>query len=497
MSCLQFPNSIQNDCLLNDYLSNSNSNSIASSSNLNSISNETNSEDDCAENRSTDLQENIKLKLRSSKSIVQKNDVKSDVKSDVPKRPLFDQLIKEAKSIPTSDFELSSLFFDQLNDSDLDSELRNENLESKRSINYLESYDDNQSEFRNFKKLSNSTNRLPNMKDHHYHQPICEFNNSKENHTDFRLRELRNFKNLKSNQNSLLNGTLNKNQIENLKQSTNKINPIDKKLDMLKFNNTDSLNYLNKSQIQHFKDQSRLNTSTNLDQDSIDSFLFKLNNETSVFEFYTFQDKMSSDLEQDSCQTSIITLIQLEQISIWTKLANSTEWSPNIFKLEDNQQVFRCTKIDKETYACILFLVYSHNLISLKYCFIDKQTKSVQLKNVETFELPMEISIIDLNLIQLCFINPSFLALSIPRNKQIIDVLTYYQIDFEQAEFNKDLKRIIYMLNNVNNKFSSPNNCFLSSDELDNNFLAIFNQKLFMWLVFVAKTSTLNQNLFD
>ena len=245
-------------------------------------------------------------------------------------------------------------------------------------------------------------------------------------------------------------------------------------------NSSSSNNQFATNLITNSTNDSSTSNLSNLYQELINNCLFRSTNESPVFDLFTFQDKNSSNLEEDDCQTSIITLIQLEQLSIWTRLPSQLEWRPNIFKLEDNQKIFRCFKIENDNYVCILFLVWSFSLISLKYCYIDKQTKQARLIHCETFEL----SNTDLNLIQLCFINPNFIALSIPRiDEDIIDVLIYDEINFE-IEFNKS-KRIIYMLNNVNNKFSSPNNCFLVSDELNNTFLAIFNQKLFMWYVCV------------
>ena len=486
---------------------------------------------------------------------------------------LFGQLIKEAKTKPTTDFELCNSFFEggfwqapDVNES-LDDDRHSIQAESSRKVNrrknQLELLDDYEEQIETDFRSMQSRQQF-SIKESPKRDGFSASSNPRRqaNPEDSSLKELRNFKNLKNgNQNGLIksgskvSGKLSRN---NAKSSRLQVKPVQRIFindNLFKYNDglvsTDSRSLRERSpdhqanatnkyvlkkknqtpvfenvqdksgfeeanyEIGAESDQCRLNSLSNrfknssstkrnylsisnqpnrsnttndltnvlssttlnsLNQELIGSCLFRSTNDSPVFDFFTFQDRISSDLKQDDCQTSIVALVQVEQISIWTRLTSQTEWAPHFFRLEGNQQVFRCTKIDKENYVCVLFLVCSFSLVSLKFCFIDKRTKSARLVHGETFEL----SNTDLNLIQLCFMNPNSIALSIPRiNEDIIDVLVYDQVDFE-SEFNKS-KRIIYMLNNVNNKFSSWNNCFLVSDELDHTFLAIFNQKLYVW----------------
>lgn len=460
---------------------------------------------------------------------------------------LFDQLIKEAKTRPATDFELCNSFFEgggalastadesHEDDSQLGTDSSRKVNRRKNQLELLDDYEEpaesnSQSAMKessaNGLSASNSRRPPPNQPE------------------DSSLKELRNFKNLKNgNPNGLIkSGKVSGKLSRNLsKPSRLPVKPAQRIFindNLFKYNDglvraertsrspePQSAAYLKKNdqnyafeaaekcrseatnseteppgrlnnQSNRFKSSSSTrrsylsisnqrnrtdrtvssSTLNNLNQELISSCLFRSTNDSPVFDFYTFQDRISSDLEQDDCQTSIVALVQVEQISIWTKLPSQAEWTPHYFRLEGNQQVFRCTKVDKPNYVCVLFLVCSFSLVSLKYCIVDKRTKCTRLVHGETFEL----SNTELNLIQLCFMNPNSIALSIPRiNEDIIDVLVYDQVDFE-GEFNKS-KRIAYMLNNVNNKFSSWNNCFLVSDELDNTFLAIFNQKLYVW----------------
>lgn len=525
---------------------------------LNSIQN------DCSSSTNEDLDENcleeesIKFKLRNGLRSHFRNDPKNGTfNNSVVKKlssSLFDQLIREAKKNPETDFNLVDFEFDS--SFFVTKNLKNDESQNKR--NDHEQLSDNLIQEPN-KKLNRRKNQLELLDDFdeqiekNHSEPIDKQNSMKEisslnnrnsssssksSQNDCSLKELRNFKNLKTNQNGLIksnktackfvrkvqankievkpaqrifidnnlfkynNGLINVEDSKSLNQlkSTNRyvvkkqnqkyiFENIDDKskletfgsLNRSQINNLNSLKQIYLTKNSQSNSQSTNNNSNILDslnQELIKNCLFRSTNSSPVFDLYTFQDKISSNLEENDCQTSIVALIQSEQITIWTKLTSQSEWSSNIFKL-DNQQVFRCKKIDKETYVCILFLVCSFSLVSLKYCLIDKQTKNVQLVHCETFET-LELSNSDLNLIQLCFVNPNFIALSIPRiSGDIVDVLIYDNVNFE-SEFNKS-KRIIYMLNNVNNKFSSMNNCFLVSDDLDNVFLAIFNQKLFMW----------------
>lgn len=478
---------------------------------------------------------------------------------------LFDQLIKEAKTKPATDFELCNSFFaassglaTAANESQDDHQLGVQ-AESSRKVNrrknQLELLDDYEEQVEvDFRSVPSS--QPFSMKGSPNKNGLSASNARRPNNSeDSSLKELRNFKNLKyGNPNGLIkssgckvSGKLSRNLAKPSRLQVKPVQRIFINNNLFKYNDglvrADRISrspehqlhaankYLLKRKDQNYvfenavaeqshleatnseasaePEQCGLNSLSNrfkgstrrgylsignqrnrtdltytdssttlnsLNQELISNCLFRSTNDSPVFDFLTFQDRISSDLEQDDCQTSIVALVQVEQISIWTKLPSQAEWTPHFFRLEGNQQVFRCTKIDKENYVCVLFLVCSFSLVSLKYCFIDKRTKCTRLVHGETFEL----SNTDLNLIQLCFMNPNSIALSIPRiNEDIIDVLVYDQVDFE-GEFNKS-KRIIYMLNNVNNKFSSWNNCFLVSDELDDTFLAIFNQKLYVW----------------
>ena len=463
---------------------------------------------------------------------------------------LFDQLIKEAKTRPSSDFELvlksSSLlvdeqpcpingfsrYFEQLNQSNFkphstdcssnESSSRKVN-KRKNQIEFIEDFEDSQFEvdsgdqnnMNEFDALSTSELR----------------NSSRNSQNDSSLKELRNFKNLKTHQNSPNRTTVSHKAAKRNQHSTKtiQVKPIQRiSIDNNLFKYNDGLvsadaidldlnasnKYVLKRRNQQYIFERLINHEANLDETNSESSrrpdhqlsrskrrpneqfrksnsihhsitdqqavlnkcLFSSSNESAVFDLYTFQDKTSPNLDLDSCQTSVVALIQLEQISIWTQSEPTSQWKSTYFKL-DNQQVFRCTKIEQDNCICILFLVCSHSLVSLKYCLIDKATKSVQLVHGETFEVSSNS---DLDLIHLCSVNPSYLALSIPRiDDHVIDVLIYDQFKLE-TKFNKS-KRIIYMLNNVDNKFSSESNCFLASDELDHTFVAIFNQKLFMW----------------